>query len=164
MAGFEKEAAFGSAAVDTMKKSHFARRNLTKPQELHSHDARIRVETARGTGEFIGGDTSEAGRADYQEIIDAFHQAHPDYPSRYTGQRGGAVHRGSPPAEALTGEPLAIRNKSYMGWVGYLVNAAISAIRLEQHCLPVKIDELALALREAAYINQSLCLDSHPLK
>ena len=131
MAGFEKEAAFGSAAVDTMKKSHFARRNLTKPQELHSHDARIRVETARGTGEFIGGDTSEAGRADYRRRIAAFHQAHPDYQSRYTGQRGSAIYRGGAPAsETITGEPRAIRNKSYMGCVGYLVNAAIQRFAL----------------------------------
>jgi hypothetical protein len=51
-----------------------------------------------------------------------------------------------------------------MGWVGHPVSAAILAICLEQHCLPVKIEEVPLALREAAYINQSLCLDSHPLK
>jgi hypothetical protein len=39
-----------------------------------------------------------------------------------------------------------------------------SAIRLKQHCLPVKIEELTLARRKAAHIHQSLCLDPHPLK
>jgi hypothetical protein len=61
--------------------------SLQQRHEILAEEDNIDVEEHEGRGEFLGGDTREAGLEACQRVIDAYRRAHPERQTGYLSRR-----------------------------------------------------------------------------